>query len=193
MWNIDWRAKNGNSHSMGEGVPNSEQSIECSGEVDWNWREDSLPPPGRWDWTTDNGTGRPKQALLSPHLPRHKGLAWKNIPGHRCNEPARVFLSLLELEEVWGCHKASYLWLQVAKAPSEEKRGRGWWYQHIRWSRLLSAFRLFITNNLLPMPRYLVFFLIMGQLDFSVFSVFLADNCKQEGQSIGAEIEDGKR
>lgn len=43
------------------------------------------------------------------------------------------------------------------------------------------------------MPRYLVFFLIMGQLDFSVFSVFLADNCKQEGQSIGAEIEDGKR
>lgn len=44
------------------------------------------------------------------------------------------------------------------------------------------------------MPRYIVFFfLIMGQLDFCVFSVFLADNYKQEGQGTGAKIQDGKR
>ena len=52
--------------------------------------------------------------------------------------------------------------------------------QHIRWPHILSAFLLFITNNLLPTPGYIVFFfLVVDHLGFYAFLMFLADNCKQ--------------
>lgn len=44
--------------------------------------------------------GREIKAGPLDSIPGRKGSAWNYIPGHKCNEPARVFLPLLELEEV---------------------------------------------------------------------------------------------